>query len=161
MLRQKREKSGTGICHVMQGKESKTCPYDSLHIGNDNMITNNGNMGDNYYGIYLGSENPENSNNMTGYFYAVPPIDKLDYAAFMHDKAYDAVNAKGVDAALFNRSVYWADWQLTKRALNDAMTSKIGSERWCWGIGAGVLFGAIAVDKFVNIPRGLIYDIIR
>jgi len=29
MLRQKREKSGTGICHVMQGKESKTCPYDS------------------------------------------------------------------------------------------------------------------------------------
>ena len=23
MLRQKREKSGTGICHVMQGKESK------------------------------------------------------------------------------------------------------------------------------------------
>ena len=30
MLRQKREESGTGICHVMQGKESKTCPYDSL-----------------------------------------------------------------------------------------------------------------------------------
>ena len=30
MLRQKREKNGTGICHVMQGKESKTCPSDSL-----------------------------------------------------------------------------------------------------------------------------------
>jgi hypothetical protein len=28
MLRQKREKNGTGICHVMQGKESKTCPCD-------------------------------------------------------------------------------------------------------------------------------------
>ena len=28
MLRQKREKNGTGICLVMQGKESKTCPYD-------------------------------------------------------------------------------------------------------------------------------------
>ena len=28
MPRQKREKNGTGICHVMQGKESKTCPYD-------------------------------------------------------------------------------------------------------------------------------------
>ena len=26
---QKREKSGTGICHVMQGQESKTCSYDS------------------------------------------------------------------------------------------------------------------------------------
>ena len=25
-----RKKSKTGICHVMQGKESKTCPYDSL-----------------------------------------------------------------------------------------------------------------------------------
>ena len=23
-----RKKSKTGICHVMQGKESKTCPYD-------------------------------------------------------------------------------------------------------------------------------------
>ena len=32
MLRQKREKNGTGICHVMQGKESKTCPYDSLSL---------------------------------------------------------------------------------------------------------------------------------
>ena len=31
MLRQKQEKSGTGICHVMQGKESKTCPCDSQH----------------------------------------------------------------------------------------------------------------------------------
>ena len=30
MTRQKREKSGTGICHVMQGQESKTCPYDFL-----------------------------------------------------------------------------------------------------------------------------------
>ena len=33
MPRQKREKSGTGICHVMQGKESKTCPYDSFIVG--------------------------------------------------------------------------------------------------------------------------------
>ena len=32
MLRQKREKSGTGICHVIQGKESKTCPSDSFNI---------------------------------------------------------------------------------------------------------------------------------
>ena len=30
MLRQKREKSGTGICHVMQGQESKACPCDSM-----------------------------------------------------------------------------------------------------------------------------------
>ena len=36
MLRQKQEKSGTGICHVMQGKESKTCPYDSLYSRGDN-----------------------------------------------------------------------------------------------------------------------------
>ena len=31
MLRQKQEKNGTGICHVMQGKESKTCPSDSWY----------------------------------------------------------------------------------------------------------------------------------
>ena len=29
MLRQKREKSPTGICHVMQGKESKPIPVIS------------------------------------------------------------------------------------------------------------------------------------
>ena len=28
MPRSTRKKSKTGICHVMQGKESKTCPYD-------------------------------------------------------------------------------------------------------------------------------------
>ena len=35
MLRQKQEKSGTGICHVMQGKESKTCPSDSPRVRKD------------------------------------------------------------------------------------------------------------------------------
>ena len=30
MPRSTREKSKTGICHVMQGQESKTCPSDSL-----------------------------------------------------------------------------------------------------------------------------------
>ena len=28
MPRSTRKKSKTGICHVMQGQESKTCPYD-------------------------------------------------------------------------------------------------------------------------------------
>ena len=36
MLRQKREKNGTGICHVMQGQESKTCPCDSFKRRNKN-----------------------------------------------------------------------------------------------------------------------------
>jgi len=31
MPRQKREKSGTGICHVLKGKESN-CPYDFLCV---------------------------------------------------------------------------------------------------------------------------------
>ena len=34
MPRQKREKNGTGICHVMQGQESKTCPCDFLGVPN-------------------------------------------------------------------------------------------------------------------------------
>ena len=41
MLRQKREESGTGICHVMQGKESKTCPYDSQAEMNDMLADQN------------------------------------------------------------------------------------------------------------------------
>ena len=35
MLRQKRKKSKTGICHVMQGQESKTCPCDFLKYLNN------------------------------------------------------------------------------------------------------------------------------
>ena len=38
MPRQKREKSGTGICHVMQGQESKTCPCDSYNVNKHSML---------------------------------------------------------------------------------------------------------------------------
>ena len=41
----------------------------------------------NLYGNYLGGKNPQITNG--GDSYAVPPIDQLDYSAFLHDKAYD------------------------------------------------------------------------
>ena len=129
-----------------------------LHIGNSKMLSSNYKFGDNYYGIYLGSENPYSDDND---FYAIPPIDRLDYSAFIHDKAYDMFNARGKLDALLNRSVANADYQLSKRALNDAMNSKIGTERWKWGLRAGLLFGLIAVDKYITIPRGLLYGIIH
>ena len=128
-----------------------------LHIGNETMINDNG-ANKNWYGSYLGPNNP----NYDGkYIYAIPPIDKLDYAAFQHDKGYDSKNAASYLDALFYRPVRDDDWNLARRALGDAMNSQFGSKRSLWGLGAGTLFGVLAVDKYLSIPRSALYDIIR
>ena len=128
-----------------------------LHIGNENMINENGAIL-NWYGTYLGPRNPLKND---GYFYAVPPIDKLDYAAFMHDKAYDDKNAASYFDALFYRPVYDDDWDLARKAFSDAMNSKFGSKRFLWGLATGTLFGVLAVDKFLDVPKSTMYDIVR
>ncbi len=82
---------------LMNGTELDT-EYNrnnSLIIGSDCFLAKdrNGNIvyPNNWYGNYLGPNNP-----MTGtsqYIYAVPPIDRLDYAAFNHDRNYDKQGA--------------------------------------------------------------------
>jgi len=137
--------------------ESEVSVEGQLHIGNEEMIIKNG-ANRNWYGSYLGPDNPQKKD---GYFYAVPPIDKLDYAAYMHDKSYDSKNAASYFDAMYYRPVYNDDWDLAKRAFGDAMNSQFGSERSLWGLRAAIFFSFSAVDKFFNVPRSTLYDIIR
>lgn len=48
----------------------------------------------NYHGVYLGHRNPKLKGG--GDSYAVPPVDYVDYAAFLHDKDYDRIGASGL-----------------------------------------------------------------
>ena len=127
-----------------------------LHIGNRSMITNSKNVG-NWYGLYLGPDNPEGNG---GDSYVMPPIDKLDYAAFLHDKGYDKCNAVGPLDAIFNPFVYNEDWSLSMKCSNDILVSGIGTKRFMWGMATGTLFGGLAIIKLFNEYR-LIHEIIH
>ena len=116
-----------------------------LHIGND--ITKNGRVAinSNWYGSYLGPNNPQNQ---SGYFYAVPPIDELDYAAFKHDKEYDARSAVGISGALFNTSVVQADAKLTGFALQTYSATNTWNNKKIWALATGIAFWNISAYKY-------------
>lgn len=86
---------------------------DVLHIGNSSMVDKSS-VNVNWHGSYLGPENPKNT--FGEYFYAIPPKDDLDYAAFQHDRDYDIVGAEGPLDALFNTQTADADMRLAIRA---------------------------------------------
>jgi hypothetical protein len=110
----------------------------------------------NRYGIYLGERNPEYDN---GYCYSIPPIDNLDYAAFLHDQAYDSKNVSGPFGAFLSRAVWKDDLQLAKRCMKDIISTPFGSKRHIYGIGATILFSVLAVDKCQNmLILGGVYD---
>ena len=92
-----------------------------LHIGisPEKNIGTNGN----WYGIYLGPNNPCIEEK---YSYAVPPIDDLDYAAFLHDKGYDKKRAAGAMDAVLNYRVLNEDIDLISKSFQ---TKSQGSMR--------------------------------
>ncbi len=121
-----------------------------LHIGNETMINENG-ANQNWYGSYLGPDNPLNKiGGIESPFYAIPPKDKLDYAAFLHDKGYDSHNAVGPLDAILNPFVYAEDWHLAMKCSNDVLVSEIGTSRHFWGMAAGYFFGYMAMMKYFN-----------
>lgn len=80
-----------------------------LHIGNSmNTIQEIKNI----YGTYVGDKNPVSAKDPKVDSYAKPPIDALDYAAFRHDKGYDAVGAQGKTDAIMNVCTVPADHRL-------------------------------------------------
>ena len=46
--------------------------------------------------------------------YAIPPKDDLDYAAFIHDRDYDKVGARGLCGVIFNSQTIEADERFIK-----------------------------------------------
>ena len=81
-----------------------------LHIGNSKNTVQE--KDSNWYGTYTGPRNPKDANNPKIDSYAKPPIDALDYAAFRHDKGYDAVGAQGKTDAIMNVCTVPADHRL-------------------------------------------------
>ncbi|MDE6191138.1 MAG: hypothetical protein K2G47_05880, partial [Muribaculum sp.] len=119
---------------------------DGLHIGSTN-ITRIDKINANWYGSYLGNNNPTMLLPKDKYSYATPPTNSLDYAAFRHDIAYDQYDAEGIQGALFNKSVIKADIELTASALSDIVTHWSISKRTAWGIYTTMGFGIISAYK--------------
>ena len=71
---------------------------DKLHMGSS-VIQLNEQQKNNFYGFYLGPNNPNNGNID---LYSIPPIDRLDYAAYRHDKGYDSKNVAGFVGVFYN-----------------------------------------------------------
>lgn len=84
-----------------------------LHIGNDT-FTKTSSIMNNLYGNYYGGNNPQLQNKRDSY--AVPPIDELDYSAFIHDNDYDKYGAKGWPSVVFDPRTVAADFNFAKNA---------------------------------------------
>ena len=115
-----------------------------IHIGN-NMMLNQKVSPNNWYGFYLGPNNPTQSNG--SYSYALPPIDDLDYAAFLHDRGYDTKKAVGIGGALLNPSVIPEDMNLVMRSLESSYRSKPLSRKFLYSISTAYTFGTLSIFK--------------
>ena len=120
--------------------------FGELNLGSDiNAKLNN--VHSNWYGSYLGPNNPQYSDSQK-YFYAVPPIDNLDYAAYVHDRGYDTKQAVGPYGVLFNLDVAPYDLLLARMASEDA--NKTGDMyRFFVGKATGILFSIIGTTKSI------------
>ena len=116
---------------------------NKLHVGSS-VVQKNLQSDDNWYGVYLGPNNPKTEERD---IYAIPPIDMLDYAAFRHDKGYDSKGAAGVPGVFLTSSNYGDDWNLSVRSLNEILTSDLTSSRWRWALATSALFGPLAIIK--------------
>ena len=86
---------------------------DGLHVGSTLYTLINPSEGacqNDFYGNYAGGSNPKLYSKKDSY--AMPPIDDLDYAAFLHDKDYDRVGARGAAGAFLDVRVTDADAKL-------------------------------------------------
>jgi RHS repeat-associated protein len=119
----------------------------SLHVGSsENTKPHGGKPNNNWYGNYLGPNNPHvNSDPSSPYSYAIPPIDDLDYAAFQHDKGYDLHGAAGRLDAITNLNVVNSDWNLAYSCFN--ISDDGSSRKRSWAKKTGIAFFSIALDK--------------
>ena len=147
-------KSDGTYTHNGQEMSSEYSNDGSLHVGSSKFTNlHEEKQNNNWYGNYLGPNNPRNQDN-TNYSYAILPIDDLDYAAYLHDKGYDTHGAEGKFDALLNWSVVDVDWNLVRRCHN---VSSDGSKRkQSWASKTAFAFTYLALKKEQNAnPHGL------
>ena len=110
----------------------------NLHIGKESLASKSS-LHDNWYGFYLGPNNPKNSDGLD--LYAVPPMDYLDYAAYQHDNDYAKVGAEGPFDALFSTATITADLKFAIRCMTYEPPSSL----------KGLLWNFAAHKTFTNI----------
>ena len=105
--------------------------------------------GKNWYGSYLGPNNPQiKVGNKTKDYYGIPPINQLDFSAYIHDKGYDTMNAVGPAGVAFNFDVAKYDLLLAHMAAKDAVTTN-DRKRSFVGIATSLLFHKIGLTKLI------------
>ena len=97
-----------------------------------------------------------NAQNVAGNF-----LPRANDEVTLQQTAYDSKNAASYFDALFYRPVRDADWDLARKAFGEATDSRFGSKQSLWGLATGTLFGVLAVDKFISVPRSALYGVIR
>ena len=124
---------------------SKEVDQDGYHIGN-NALLGKVISPDNWYGFYLGPNNPILSDN--GYSYSLPPVNDLDYAAFLHDRGYDQKGAVGINGALLNSDVASDDFKLALRSYASSLGTMPLSKKYIVSLGTAYTFGSLALLKY-------------
>ena len=105
--------------------------------------------GKNWYGSYLGPNNPQiKLGNKTKDYYGIPPINQLDFSAYIHDREYDTMNAVGPAGVAFNFDVAKYDLLLAHMAAKDAVTTN-DRKRSFVGIATSLLFHKIGLTKLI------------
>ena len=137
----------TGSCVTCVSGETDE---GNLHIGN---IGKNERL-NNYYGNYLGDNNPTQGKDDI-YSYCLPPIDELDYAAYLHDKGYDLLGEEGLSGVCSPKTVEF-DLMLTYLSAKDYKKSKKLPEsnyirkRRLWSLLTTIGFGFLGCAKVAN-----------
>lgn len=127
--------------------------FKSLHIGSSN-YTKIESINNNWYGNYLGPSNPYLFEKRNSYSYAVPPIDDLDYAVFLHDKGYDNFGAVGASGVLLNCKVWKEDALLALRSAYSYYHSPSDLEnKRFWAKSAYMLFAPLSLYKYTLIKN--------
>ena len=106
--------------------------------------------------FYVGADNPQ-SNDLDSY--ALPPINDLDEAAYLHDLDYDNLHVRGIWGVMSFKTTH-ADWNLTKRSFVAMHHCKnVYSPEHTAALCTTIAFGSITLTK-VSIcisPLGLLY----
>jgi len=123
--------------------------FGDLNIGNSKNLSSKHPENSNWYGSYLGPNNPQKNvdpkDDSAGGrdTYVVPPRDFLDYAAYKHDRSYDEYHAAGAVGVISNFNVAEADRQLSVDAYNDFKSTQ-DTQRKVLGICTSFLFSIIS-----------------
>jgi len=144
---------------MMNSKEEVVNPNRTIIYGEDftlfagitNQSVNAETLHDNLFGSsYMGADNPRNYKGEDNYDYQ-PTWSLTEMPAYRHDKAHDAVGAKGVSGVFFYQNTKCADQCLIKECKTISRNPNIcASER---NRARKIAFGFSCINFIFKTPR--------